>query len=181
MDRSECAKVFSYVMAEHGVHLTDDLFAVWFDQFHHLDFETAMRAARLLVSSKSFGTPKCSDMHEALAKLEQSACSNEEAWEEILKVVGTCGRYQKARALNELSKIDPVIAEAADSIYLEICNAENDQLPAVRAHFWKVLTAKRARKNALNAGLLPETKRISGFEKVSDILPGVMKRLEGLE
>lgn len=157
MNKSETAKIVTYLMAQHDVTISPELHAVWHDQFQLIDYETAQRAARLLISKKTYGTPKCSDFHEALAQLEQSNCTDEEAWEKLLQVVGTCGRYQQDRAMIQLAQIDPLIAEAAKSVYAEILNSDANQLAAVRAHFWRILNAKRTRIATQKTGVMPLT------------------------
>jgi len=144
MNKSETAKVLSYILADYDAVISENLLNVWHDQFENVAYIDAMRGAKLLLSKKTFGRPKCADLHECLEAMNVK-CSPEEAWGHVLKCAQSIGRYDQSKALRLLSSISPEIANAAEPIYLELCNSEQKEWSTIRAHFWKILNATQSR------------------------------------
>lgn len=137
MNKQETAKILTYACADHGVHVTEEKLAVWHDQLKHHDYETVRQAARVVVSRKSYGTPKVSDVIDAIKEL--SAIDESAAWSLLLTACCKFGRHRKAAALDYVALSCPIVAEVASGFFAEVCDSETSAMATIRAQFWRAL------------------------------------------
>lgn len=170
MTERESFDVMAYIFAEYDVSISENRRRVWFDQIKHLDFETAMSVARVLLARKSFGVPRVSDFMEALKDFaEIGKLSLEEAWNVFYKTVLRFGRYQKTECLAHMQTTYPELVIATSSLFNELCDAAPSDIPALRAHFWKMLQSKHEKDHKQRA-LLGGGGKALGLTSVAKIV-----------
>lgn len=138
MNEREMHDVMTYVMADFDAIVTPEKRAVWLDQFNHVSFEQGMAAARLLISRKSFGIPKASDLHEVLSEIltgNQTLLTWGEAWEFFVTIAREYGRNHLPIIMDKLETRSPIITAALGSMAKEFFTCQENEVPMLRAQF----------------------------------------------
>lgn len=186
MTKPELLKIMSYVYAEHGVALTEERILVWWDQFKHIKFDDAKKAARLLASRKSYGPPKAHDFAEALVEVDELGGNREtwgEAWDKFTSIALRFGYYRMEEILPAVVRVSPLAAQAMATGVREYLTSEEQDVPTIRAQFRQRYEAlqNRARKDRL----MPKDMRpaLDGNSQkpkaVGDVVNKLLKQLEG--
>jgi hypothetical protein len=179
----------AYVYAEHGIQLSDERIAVWWDQFHSVPAETAGKAARILLSRKSYGPPKAHDFAQVLSEVQESEGDRQtwgEAWDIFATIALRLGYYRMEEILPAVEKRSPLAAAAMRTGVREFLTSEESDVPTIRAQFRQRFEALQERGKRDKQ--MPEDMRrqIDGGPAqptpVKEILPGIVnalvKRLE---
>lgn len=184
MTEREMHDVMTYIFADHGAEITNSKRAVWFDQFKHVSFETAIVAARALVSRKQYGLPKVHDFAIALKEvsqpLEMRRTWNEEfsIW---VKIARRCGYTNKAEAKREYARVCPKGFQALGTMADDWFDIEVSERATFRAQFRMSFEAIDDRDDRLD--LLPPdvVKHVQRIDRASkpELASDVLKRLGG--
>lgn len=148
MSRAELLKIMAYVYAEHGIQLTEERIAVWWDQFRTVPVEAAGNAARILLSRKSYGPPKAHDFAQVLSEVQASAEDREtwgEAWDKFTTIALRLGFYERERILPAVEKVSPLAAAAMRTGVREFLTSSESDLPTIRAQFRQRYEALQSR------------------------------------
>ena len=173
MNRQEVIKIMGYIFADHGIALTKEKVDVWHDQLNKIPYELAHDTARRVVGRKSFGPPKIADFLEAMRELE---IGDDEAWALAMWTIKRYGRYDKANGIAFLAGESLLLAQTMDCLWNEFCDSTIDTIPALRAHFWRMLASAKTRQTQNAIGL--DSPRNQGMAHIATSLPMAMKGIQ---
>lgn len=156
INQRETHDIMSYIFAEYDIVISDGRLKVWHDQIKHMDLDTAMQVARVLVGKKCFGAPKVSDFMEAFEEFsEVGKLSLEESWSKVFGTVLRFGRYAKSACLEEMHRSYPELYDITNTLFDEICNSAPSEIPVIRSQFWKML-GSNTQKAQIGRRVLPQ-------------------------
>ena len=149
MTKSELVKVMTYIFTDHDHAISENKRDVWFDQFGAVDYQTAMQAARVLITRKMFGLPRVADFADALRDCKRASgleLDEGQAFNLAVKAVQRFGYMDKSGALDWLKGISPRLSNAVDVFgYDYLCKASVTDAHSTRAQFGKVFLAANER------------------------------------
>ena len=164
MNTQETAKVLTYLFADHDLKVPPAKVQVWADQFKHVPYEEAIAAARVLVSRKTYGAPKASDLHEALKELRPVTG---ESWGEAfalwVKIARRCGYYRRAEARARYEALCPLGARALGEMADEFFDLKVEERSTYRAQFrqrYEAIAAREERESSMPPHVALELKRL---------------------
>lgn len=182
MTKPELLKIMAYVYAEHEIALSEDRIAVWWDQFKHVDYPSAQRAARMLTARKSFGAPKAQDFSAALAEVEEISGGQEtwgEAWDKFSRIALRYGIYQVEKILPAVEAVSPLAAAAMKTGVREFLTSDESDLPTIRAQFRQRYEALQARERQTRRMPLDMRPSLPGQANAGDLVSNIVKQLTG--
>lgn len=104
MTKSEMQKVMTYIFADFDAEVRPEKRAVWFDQFGHFEFHTAMVAAKVLMSKKHYGLPRAHDFALAIDDVMSSLHDRiqwGEAWDLWVRLAEQYGANQQIELMKQ--------------------------------------------------------------------------------
>jgi len=138
MKQSEVQQLLTFVLADHGISPTAEKTSVWFEVVKHIEFPLAMKAAKVLVSSKTYGIPKVSDflkVVDELTKPDNDRLTGEEAWRMALGIAAKYGAERGPEASASIADYPRVVHAIRTTGYRLICHTDDTQLPFLRKTF----------------------------------------------
>lgn len=160
MTEAELHDVMTYLFADFDAVVLPEKRRVWFDQFKHVDANTARLAAKLLLSRKCFGLPRAHDFALVIAEVSTPRqLTWGEAWDLWVTIARRWGLYKPFSALEEFSTRSKIGARAIGQSYNEYFYTTVDQLPTLRAQFRQRYEDLVAREQA-DAVACPEVREL---------------------
>ena len=142
MNKAETAKVMTYIFADFDIAIPESKLMVWYDQLKEVPYADAMKAARLVVSRKSYGPPRVSDLLESIKAATPGIIDESQVYSLAMEAVQRFGYYQREAAMTFLRSKDPRLAIAVNRYgWAELCMEDTSRAGTTRAHLWKVFSA----------------------------------------
>ena len=171
MNKAETAKVMTYIFADHDIAIPENKLMVWHDQLKAVPYEKAMKAARVLVSRKSYGLPKVSDFLECINASKESVIDESQVYAIAMEAVRRYGYYNEEMAMKALRNTDPRLEETIKRYgWKALCEEETSKASVTRAQLWKTFSAVQKQSEVQQVLTAPPSQKILDMPEVKKLL-----------
>ena len=141
-----------------------DAVEMWYNLLNDIPYENLSIAIQRYAQTNRW-PPRPADLREQIAEVKVTEDWSD-AWGQVLRAIGRYGQYQEEEALASMSDIGREVTCRLG--WKQICQADLDELPAIRANFRMIYESKSEKAkedNMTSLELKEHIQRIVGDDK----------------
>lgn len=139
--------------------------AVWYSMLSDIPYNVAILSAKKYISTEKF-PPTIADIRKIASEITDTETALwADAWREVISAIRRYGSYEPHKALKSMRDLTKQVVESIG--YLDICNANNDEISVIRGQFrmaYEALVRQKQEEKALPQSIKKELYKIMQAE-----------------